>query len=291
MIQLLSLLVSLLVSVAHAQAAEPSVSTMIEACRAQYTSKAAVAQCVTEARFAQGERRDQDLATSFAYASRQSEERDREILERVDRLSESVEALRPQATTRPASTQPQATAPQGVTLTQTGVAYAEIPQIAVMSIYPQFEGVERDTLHVTALAGNSSRSRCGGQGADMVIVTNHGVPVSDMWVPPGQEVLGFTEVYYDHNSDGTPDGTVWALDLSQQTDVYVTWRYGDEFGLRYIRAEKIIAIPGLGPQTVYRPTVMGKDPVSAQACRRDTLASPGGHQSIPTHNLVRIYRQ
>lgn len=164
-----------------------------------------------------------------------------------------------------------------------GVQWQPVPQYTVMSIHDMHQ-MEPHTLHLTHVRHRNSRQRCGGNSAGLLMITNHGIPVRNIFAPAGQPT-GFVEVYFDQNGDGTPDGSVWALDLSTQDDVWVTWRPGDDLQFVYLRSERRIAVGGI-LYPVYRATT--RQDADVIACRRDSLARPGGHQRIPIYSLERV---
>jgi len=260
-------------------------SEMLAQCEAKYGNRiSAVVQCVTNLRLAQAE------ATDTAVLARldEGEERDEAILERLDTIADSVDRL---ATQTPATTQqpaPQATSTTtsgGVTYARTGgAAWAPVAQPTVVSIH-SLTGMAPDTLHITALDHPTARKTCGGEGAPLVVFYDHGVPVTNVYAPQGAPT-GFVEVYYDKNADGT----VMALDLSTQTDVWVTWGQANDLTVRYLRPGGQIAVAGLPLQTVYHPTQRNEASASgAVGCDRDANARRGGHQAIAAYNLSQMW--
>ncbi len=288
-----------------AYAAEPpTLDEIVAECRRRFPATAAVAQCVTDFRFSLGEWRDEDILASLD-AGR---ERDEAILVRLDGTDSRLEVLdgKLDKLAREARSVPPQAAPQrselvadqvasaaplasvaSVGYVQTpGVGWLPVAQPTLMSVY-SITGFEPDTLHISNLRDDKSRENCGGAGgADLLVVTNHGVPVSDIFVPAGAP-WGFVQAYYDENGDGEPDeGTVWALDLTRQEDIWVTWRTGDDLQFRYLRRSRQIAVDGLGYQTVYRPTTRADADIVA--CARDVTARPGGHPAIPAYRLAQV---
>jgi hypothetical protein len=170
-------------------------------------------------------------------------------------------------------------------LAMAGVPYVMIPHYSWVSIFP-LSGMVDDSMHLMDLGASGARSRCGGQGATMVMLTDHGVPMRNIWAPPGASTTGFVEVYWDGNGDSVPDGTtVYALNLvpdgryAAQDDVYVSWGRQDDVRLVYLRPSGQIAVAGLGVQTLYRPTSKQDNPASGViACGMDTLDPKTGHQ-------------
>ncbi|MBI4257121.1 hypothetical protein HY626_03655 [Candidatus Uhrbacteria bacterium] len=290
MIKFLSLFILFLSTLNQAIAQESMTHTqMLAHCEAKWGSRvSAVAQCVTNLRLAQAE------ATDVAIVARldEGEERDGEILERLDTLTESVDRL----VTSASQSTPTATSgaqarpiPSGVTYTRTGgAAWAPVAQPTVVSIH-NIGGMAPDTLHITSLEHPTARKTCGGEGATLVVFYDHGVPVSNVFAPAGVPT-GFIEVYYDKQNDGIPDGTVMALDLESQTDVWITWGQANDLTIRYLRPGAQIAVEGLPLQTVYHPTQRNEASASgAIACDRDDNARRGGHQAIPAYSLCRMW--
>lgn len=161
--------------------------------------------------------------------------------------------------------------------------WVSVPQTTVLSIY-NIETKEADTLHIFALDQSHARTRCGGQGSPFVIFTDYGVPMTGVYAPSKEEPTGFVEVYYDRNGDGQADGTVLALDLSTQTDVWMTWRTGDEPGIVYLHPSKKILVAGIGFQTVYRPTSAQDSDVLS--CNMGRVSKPGGHRQIGAYQMT-----
>jgi hypothetical protein len=283
---LLALVATLITSTASA--AEPTLEQIITQCKAQYTSESAIAQCVTDIRFAQAE-------TELEV-----------VLGEIERLRDSVDALA-DAGTMPSSEPEQVATVQTGAIQQgsysPGVAWRFVPDHDAVSInnigaleeYP-------DTLRVTHLRGDSSRQRCGGVGSTYLVITEDGYPITNVWG------AGFHEIYWDANSDGQPDqgvgmdrngdgigdGVVLALDLSTQDDVYMTWglsEFGSPEDMRivYVRANpRRVEIPGYGYVSVYHPTTSRESATGVIACRRDVLATPGGHQTIRADQLAKV---
>jgi hypothetical protein len=166
-----------------------------------------------------------------------------------------------------------------------GIAWTPVVEPTVVSIH-SLTGMVPDTLHITHLDASNSRQNCGGLGAPLLVFYDHGVPVSNIYAPAGSPT-GFVEVYYDRDSDGVPDGTVWALDLASQTDVWITWGLQNDLTFRYLRPRNRIAIAGLPLQTVYYPT-QKSDP-GPTGCGRDPHARRGGHQGIWAYTMTRVW--
>lgn len=274
---------------AFAQDADPATMTgkqMLALCEAKWGSRiSAVAQCVTSLRFAASEARDEQIVAQLD----EGEERDRDILEGVDKLRSSVARLEV-AVQQPAPTAASgATTSTGVTYTRTGgAAWAPVHQPTVVSIH-NLTGMVPDTLHITDLTHSNARSTCGGVGAPLVVFYDHGVPVTNVYAPNGAPT-GFVEVYWDKDNNGVPDGTVMALDLSTQTDVWITWGQANDLTVRYLRPGGQIAVEGLPLQTVYHPTQRNEASASgAIGCDRDQNARRGGHQAIPAYSLSRMW--
>lgn len=181
------------------------------------------------------------------------------------------------------------TTTSGVSYVRTGgAAWAPVAQPTVVSIH-NIGGMAPDTLHITSLEHPTARKTCGGEGAELVVFLDHGAPVTNVFAPAGAPT-GFVEVYYDKNADGTPDGTVMALDLSTQTDVWITWGQANDLTVRYLRPGAQIAVAGLPLQTVYHPTTRAETSASgAIGCDRDKNARRGGHQAIPAYSLSRMW--
>lgn len=178
-------------------------------------------------------------------------------------------------------------APTGVTYTRIGgAAWVPVAQPTVVSIH-NIGGMVPDTLHIEGLNGSSLRQTCGGVGAPLVAFYDHGVPVSNVFAPEGAPT-GFVEVYYDRDNDGTPDGTVMALDLLTQTDVWVTWGLANDLEVRYLRPGVQIAVSGLPLQWVYHPTTRRENPGSgAVGCEKSQFEPRGGHRV--TRSMARVW--
>ena len=164
--------------------------------------------------------------------------------------------------------------------------WVAVPQPTVVSIY-NIQGMEADTLRIIALDQSHARTRCGGQGSPLVIFTDHGMPITNVYAPPGKppgKPTGFREVYYDRNGDGQADGNVLALDLSTQTSVWITWRAGDEPGIVYLHPSTQIVVAGIGHQTVYRPT--SKQDSDVLSCNMGLVSKPGGHRQIGAYQMT-----
>lgn len=244
---------------------------MLAYCDARHGSyrTATVAQCVTGLRFKKAE------ATDAAIVERleKGETRGSAIIAAVNKLGDKVDGLA--AAPRPATTQPPTS---GITYTRTGgAAWAPVHQPTVVSIH-SLTGMVPDTLHIEGLNGSGLRQTCGGVGAPLVVFLDHGVPVSNVYAPVGAPT-GFVEVYYDKNADGTPDGTVWALDLQSQDDVWITWGLANDLEVRYLRPGMQIAVAGLSLQWVYHPTIRRENPGSgAVGCEKSQFEPRGGHR-------------
>lgn len=270
-----------------------TVQQILDQCRDQWGDRtSAVAQCVTSLRLAAGESRDRQIVARLG----EGEERDGEILERIDALDKKVDKLasRPTQATQPAPTAPVVqTAPTtsvgGVIYGRTAVVnWTPVVQPTVVSIH-SLTGMVPDTLHLTDLDHPTARRDCGGVGAPLVVFFDHGVPVGNIFAPAGAPT-GFVEVYWDRQNDGTPDGTVWALDLASQSDVWITWGLKNDLTIRYLRPGGQIAVQGLPLQTVYHPTVRAEASASGSiGCKRWDGARRGGHQTISAGSLEQIW--
>ncbi|MBI4435115.1 hypothetical protein HY630_00435 [Candidatus Uhrbacteria bacterium] len=263
-------------------------SQMIEHCEQKHPDKnAAIVSCITNLRFGKLE----DAQAAIVSRLDAGEQRDEEILERLDGLGQKVDRLAASQRTQATTSAPQtvATPTTSVTYTRTGGAnWAPVAQPTVVSIH-NIEGKVPDTLHITDLTHPNARSTCGGVGADLVVFLDHGVPVTNVYAPAGAPT-GFLEVYYDSDNNGVPDGTVMALDLESQTDVWITWGSRNDLEIRYLRPGGQIAVAGLPLQTVYHPTQRNETSASgAIACDRDDNARRGGHQAIPAYSLSRMW--
>lgn len=278
---------------AFAQDATPDPATMtgeqmLAHCEKKWGSRtSAVAQCVTNLRLAASESRDEQIVAELE----EGRERDGEILDRLDDLSDQVADLA-ETQQRPATTPPPAavaTTSGGVSYALTGgAAWAPVAQPTVVSVH-SLEGMVPDTLHVTDLTHSNARSTCGGVGATHVVFLDHGVPVTNVYAPAGAPT-GFLEVYYDRDNNGVPDGTVIALDLSTQTSVWITWGAQNDLTVRYLRPGYQVDVAGLPRQTVYHPTTRNETSASgAIGCDRDDNARRGGHQAIPAYSLSRMW--
>ena len=165
-------------------------------------------------------------------------------------------------------------------------------QPIVVSIH-SLTGLVPDTLHITDLEHPTARKTCGGEGAPLVVFYDHGVPVTNLYAPQGAPT-GFVEVRYDHDNNGIPDGTVLALDLQNQTDVWITWGQANDLTIRYLRPGQRIQVevkPGHWEyQSVYHPTQRNEaSPSGAIGCDRDKNARRGGHQGIRAYSLSRMW--
>ena len=178
---------------------------------------------------------------------------------------------------------------QPVPRATSAVAWTPVHQPTVVSIH-SLTGMAPDTLHITDLEHPTARKTCGGEGASLVVFYDHGVPVSNIYAPAGAPT-GFLEVYYDRDADGTPDGTVMALDLESQTDVWITWGQANDLTMRYLRPGGQIAVQGMPLlQTVYHPTQRNEASASgAIGCDRDKNARRGGHQAMPAYSMSRMW--
>ena len=154
--------------------------------------------------------------------------------------------------------------PTGTVYATTGVPYRVVPRHSVMSIYPIDE---RNVAHISKLDYDKSHDRCGGNSGDLLLITNHGVPMS-VTAPPGRH-SGFVEVYVDMDGNGVPDGTVKVLDPSVQDDVYFTWREGDDIRFTYLSEGDVLEIPGLRPQTMWERPSSGWKGCDLDDLRRD----------------------
>lgn len=269
---------------------------MLAYCQQKWGSRiSAVAQCVTVLRFGKSEAVDSAIVARLD----EGEERDGEILERLDELGQKVDRL----ASRPAPAQPAKTAasslhPQaqatfstsgGINARTGGAAWTPVVQPTVVSIH-SLEGMAHDTLHLMDLDHPTARKDCGGVGAPLVVFLDHGVPITNVIAPEGAPTNGFVEVFWDRQNDGIPDGTIKALDLSTQTDVWVTWGLSNDLEIRYLRPGGQIAIEGLPLQSVYHPTVRAEASVSGSVgCGRDQSARRGGHQAVRAYSLSRMW--
>ncbi|MCR4313971.1 MAG: hypothetical protein NUV84_01850 [Candidatus Uhrbacteria bacterium] len=268
---------------------------MLVYCQQKWGSRiSAVAQCVTKLRFGKSEAVDSAIVARLD----EGEERDGEILERLDKLGQKVDRLARPAPTHPA-TAASSLPPQAQTTSATsggnsyartgGVAWTPVVQPTVVSIH-SLERMANDTLHLMDLDHPTAREDCGGVGAPLVVFFDHGVPITNVYAPAGASTSGFVEVYWDRQNNGIPDGTIWALDLSTQTDVWITWGLPNDLEIRYLRPGGQIAVEGLPLQTVYHPTVRAEASASgAIGCDRDPTARRGGHQAVPAYSLSRMW--
>lgn len=278
--------------------AEPDIMTMtgeqmLAHCQDKWGSRlATVTECVTNMKLARGE--EVDIAVLARLGK--GEKRDEEILERLDGLGRKVDRLaatqqRPAPTPAPtvaSGTATTATTPTGVSYARTGGAnWAPVAQPTVVSIH-SLEGKVADTLHITDLEHPNARSTCGGVGAPLVVFLDHGVPITNVFAPNGAPT-GFLEVYYDRDNNGVPDGTVMALDLSSQTDVWITWGQANDLTVRYLRPGAQIDVAGLPRQTVYHPTQRNEASASGAVGCDDEGGRRGGHQALPTYSLSRMW--
>lgn len=168
-----------------------------------------------------------------------------------------------------------------------GVHYRVVPRPSLVSVHSALTSEEADTLHVTSLEHKDSARQCGGVSGDArVLVTNHGTPVP-VWAPAGAP-SGFSEIYVDLDNDGQPDPVPFkVLDPVFQDDFWVTWRRHDDLRVVYLRdSGRVVAIPGLPLQTVWRPAT--SEDSTPRACRPADASSPGGHHSINAYALWRV---
>ncbi|NQV90811.1 hypothetical protein HQ487_05420 [Candidatus Uhrbacteria bacterium] len=243
-----------------------------EGCEAQ--ARVSVGDCVSAVRLYQAEQQAQ-----------QAELRTKELEAQVARIAERP-APAPTVVSQPAA--------QVVTpvMNTGGVAsFTVVPEPALMSIHKGIESVDPDTMLLTGFRQEGSRVRCGGQGATMVLLTNHGVPMRDVYVPSAGVPSGFREVYYDADGDGQPDGgTVFALDLATQDSVYVSWGQNEDIKVVYLRESGKVAVPGLPLQTFYRPTRTSDNPGSgAIACDMDSHDPKSGHRTKGVYSMSRAW--
>ncbi|MBI5794435.1 hypothetical protein HZA87_05165 [Candidatus Uhrbacteria bacterium] len=262
---------------------------LAKSCMDRYHSQAAIAACMSEPRF-------QSIEAAQAKINARLDEvqaRDREILESLAKLSDSVAKLTREQTV-PSSTPSAApvhsavqapVAPARTTLAVVGGAsYQGIARPSLVSIYP-IPG-EADTLHVTALGEQAAYRRCGGTSKSRVLVTNHGIPIS-IWAPPGVP-SGFIEIYADLDGDGASDATAYkVLDPTQQSDFVVTYRAGDDLGVIFLRdSGKVLEIPGFPLQTLWRkPTKRDNASTGVINCSLDPLEGYGGKRTIAARSL------
>ncbi|MBI4437796.1 hypothetical protein HY631_02490 [Candidatus Uhrbacteria bacterium] len=251
-------------------------------CMDRYESEAAVAACVAEPRFQAIEAAQATIEDRLA----QDAQADREILERVSELSDSVAKLTREAVgpSVPAAPVPQATTGYNAV---GGVPYQTLARPSLVSIYQALEDVEAHTLHVVNLGERSAYTRCGGIAKARVLVTNYGIPVP-VWAPPGAP-SGFTEVYVV-GDDGPPVARK-VLDPARHSAFYVTARSGDDLRVTYLReADDVVAVAGLPLMTLWRaPTRRDNSTTGVVACDMDSLESAGGHRQIQASMLSRVW--
>ena len=268
--------------------AEPLTFAEIKsACEERYTAPQSRAGCITALRLSQAEARDEEIVTRLA----EGEERDGELLDAIREIATAVERLESAQVTQTAPVQAPV-AQQNITSTQTGgVAFQVVPEVAMVSIH-NFGSIDPDVMRLTNLGQNNSRARCGGGGATMVMFTNHGVPIDAIYVPNASAPSGFRQVYYDGNGDGQPDGgTVYALDLSSQDDVYVSWGQSEDIKVVYLRQSGQVAVHGLPLQTMYRPSRTSDSPANGVvACDMDSLDPKSGHRTKPVYSMSQAWR-
>jgi len=257
------------------------------ACEARYASKAVIGDCIMAIRMAEAERRTEEVNTRLA----EGEERDGEILSAIQELATAVERLESAQVAQTAPVQAPV-AQQSITSTQTGgVAFQVVPEVAMVSIH-NFGSIDPDVMRLTNLGQNNSRARCGGNGATMVMFTNYGTPIDAIYVPNVHAPSGFRQVYYDGNGDGQPDGgMVYALDLSTQDDVYVSWGQSEDIKVVYLRQSGQVAVHGLPLQTMYRPSRTSDSPANGVvACDMDSLDPKSGHRTKPVYSMSQAWR-
>lgn len=180
-------------------------------------------------------------------------------------------------------------APARVPLTrQGGVQYEVMQRPSLVSIYQALEYEEGGTLRVTELGQRSSLERCGGTRSSRVLVTNHGVPMN-VWVPQKDAPSGFVEAYVDFNGDDEVDPNPYkVLDIGIQSQVFMTWRAGDEIEIVYLRESgKVLAIPGLPLQTIWRRVVVEDD--TPRGCKPAEVDRPGGGRKMNAYDMWRVW--
>jgi hypothetical protein len=177
---------------------------------------------------------------------------DEDVIAELGRLTILVESLQAQIAAAPSEpavqTPPQQASPQqptGTVYVSTGTPYHVLPSYSMMSIHMIDE---RDVARISRLDYRKSHDRCGGRSGDMLLITNHGEPMS-VTAPPGMPV-GFLDVFVDVG-DGNPR-RYKVLDPAMQDDVYITWREGDDIRFVYLQQGSSIQVPGLPTQTVWR---------------------------------------
>lgn len=291
-ITLLVALVAAILSMSpSAQAQDTTALAIIRYCSQEHPDKGRpYSDCVAGKRMRAAELERDALARELADARAELEalksavedgkSLDEDVIEELGRLTVLVEALQgkvegPDGTSDepvievnsamvPLEPQSAPQQPTGTVYATTGVPYRVVPRHSVMSIYPIDE---RNVAHISKLDYDKSHDRCGGSSGDLLLITNHGVPMS-VTAPPGRH-SGFVEVYVDMDRDGVPDGTVKVLDPSEQDDVYFTWREGDDIRFTYLSEGPALQISGRPEMTMWQRPRSGWKGCDLDDLRRD----------------------
>ncbi len=271
-------------NVSSAQAQDTTALAIIRYCSEQHPDKGRpYSDCVAGKRMRAAELERDALARELEESRRElydlkmevedGRSLDADVIVELGRLTVLVESLQAQVAAAPApatvQTPPQPVSspqpPAGTVYATTGVPYRVVPQLSVMSIYPIDE---RSVAHIDKLDYSKSHARCGGQSGDLLMITNHGVPMS-VTAPAGRQ-SGFVEVYVDMSGNGVPDGVYKVLDPSMQDDVYFTWRQGDDIRFVYLNEGPPIEVPGLRVQSMWKYPRSGMKGCDLDDLRRDT---------------------
>jgi hypothetical protein len=275
-----------------ALASEPP--DLVAACRARYSSLAAVQSCVNDLRFGQVEVAQEVTNDRLGRVEAGQDE----IRDQLSDIQQSLDEMKTDGAEQTAQVPIGSSVAQSRTTTYStersptaqvgGAPYRVVPRPSLVSVYSALTSEEADTLHVTSLEHENSARQCGGIASDArILVTNHGTPVP-VWAPQGVQ-SGFSEIYADLNGDGQPDPAPYkTLDPTHQDDLFVTWRSGDDLRVVYLReAGRVVSIPDLPLQTLWRPAT--REDGGPRACRPATASYPGGHHSIQAFALWRVW--
>ncbi len=251
-------------NVSSAQAQDTTALAIIRYCSEQHPDKGRpYSDCVAGKRMRAAELERDALARELEESRRElydlkmevedGRSLDADVIVELGRLTVLVESLQAQVAAAPApatvQTPPQPVSspqpPAGTVYATTGVPYRVVPSMDLISIYPI---EERSVAHIGRLGYHKSLTRCGGQSGDLLMITNHGAPMS-VTAPPGR-YGGFLDVFVDMG-DGNPR-SYKVLDPAMQDDVYFTWREGDDIRFVYLSEGAQIQVPGMPIQTVWR---------------------------------------
>ncbi len=241
--------------------------------RAKSSRHSQRASCYTQARINMGEAHRRELEDELTTARsdldqyrvqiEQGQEVTAELLGQIGELLERIEALegqlgqqvvsqtvpvsKPEVVQAPPQSQP--SYGSELVVASSGVPYVRGVNPSLVSMYP-IDG-EREVARIHALDYDKSHGECGGlAGQNLLLITNHGMPMS-VWAPQGAST-GFVMVHVDMDGDGNPDGTYKAIDPRFHDAVYLTWRASDEIRFIYLRdSGQTLYIEGQRPQPMW----------------------------------------